>query len=163
MSHWAPAGSVTISCGKHFGCCGRGCDACLVVAGLQGKHEDALQLLATPAAAAALPMAAELREAQAAVLQLAGKAPEAAELYRAILADQPDDWNAALLYLDCKVPGGTPGINYSSCMAVARELLGPGRPWEAPVSEGEWVWGWVCGWFPDPCSKAYGVGTCLLY
>ncbi|GBF93925.1 hypothetical protein Rsub_06174 [Raphidocelis subcapitata] len=69
----------------------------------QGKVADALALLDGPLGGA-FRMAAERRHARAALLSALGRAREAAALYEEAVREQPDDWTALQLYLDCLLP-----------------------------------------------------------
>jgi hypothetical protein len=53
----------------------------------------------------ALPLEADRQHLRAAALARAGDLPGAAEVYRALVLANPDDWASWVLYLDCMLPG----------------------------------------------------------
>ncbi len=100
----------------------------------QGKHTNALAALRGELGAAAIDIAAERREAEAALLCAVGESAAAAQLYTAALTEQPDDWASLLLALDCLLPstaaGGTPAV---ACVDVAASLVS-GQPGAAATA-----------------------------
>lgn len=90
---------------------------------MQGKHDAALAALRGNLAKA-FSLAAERREAEAALLLAKGDLLSAAALYEEALMEQPDDWALLLLYLDCLLPGTACTLPAISSTAVAQMLTG---------------------------------------
>jgi tetratricopeptide (TPR) repeat protein len=89
----------------------------------QGKHDAALAALRGPLSAS-FSMAAERREAEAALLLAKGDLEAAAALQEAALREEPDDWAVLLLYLDCLLPGTASTLPACSSTAVAQMVAG---------------------------------------
>jgi hypothetical protein len=95
----------------------------------QDKAADALALLDGPLGRA-FRMAAERRHARAALLSALGRPLEAAQLYREAVQEQPDDWTAVQLYLDCLLPPACSSQTAppAGFLAVAKALGAPAAP-----------------------------------
>lgn len=90
---------------------------------MQGKYDAALAALRGPLSSS-LSLSAERREAEAALLLAQGNLPAAAALYQAALQEQPDDWAALMLYLDCVLPATASTRPACSSTAVAQMVAG---------------------------------------
>lgn len=90
---------------------------------IQGKHDAALAAI-RGSLAKAFSLAAERREAEAALLLAKCDLLAAATLYEQALQEQPDDWALMLLYLDCLLPGTACTLPAISSTAVAQMLTG---------------------------------------
>jgi hypothetical protein len=85
----------------------------------QGKHDAALAAVRGPLASA-FDIAAEAREAEAALLLAKGELEAAAGLYEAALREQPDDWALLLLYLDALLPATASSLPACASTGVAQ-------------------------------------------